>query len=307
MDQLKDFVRSLENQDCSPKTSSGYLHDLKKMAAWFENTNGEPCRLEAITPSDIRSYREFLLKKENRKAATINRFLAAMAAWAKWGMKQGLIDQDPSRDVRSVPQVNQGPKYLDKKDQYALQRAIEKDLQLARLRYPKRWISRLRDGAFTNFLMNTGLRLQEALDLRWGDVQLSERKGRVIVRKGKGSKQRSIPLNSDARKVIQDWMNIRPQVNNDFVWVAVESEEEGALSSRSMQRAIYRLGQQAGLENLTPHMLRHTFAKNLVDSGVGLEKVAALLGHSNLNTTRVYITPSQQDLEQAVEQVTQSS
>ncbi len=85
MDQLNDFVRSLENQDRSPKTSSGYWHDLKKMASWFEKTNGEPCRLESITPSDIRSYREFLLKKENCKAATINRFLAAMAAWAKWG------------------------------------------------------------------------------------------------------------------------------------------------------------------------------------------------------------------------------
>ena len=128
-----------------------------------------------------------------------------------------------------------------------------------------------------------------------------------MVRKGKGSKQRSVPLNTDARKAIQDWLSVRRQVDNDYVWVAVESEEEGALSARSMQRAIYRLGQQAGLENLTPHMLRHSFAKNLVDSGVGLEKVAALLGHSNLNTTRVYIAPNQQDLERAVEQVTQAS
>jgi integrase/recombinase XerC len=75
------------------------------------------------------------------------------------------------------------------------------------------------------------------------------------------------------------------------------------LSSRSVQRAIRRIGLDAGLEGLTPHVLRHTFAKNLVDSGVGLEKVAALLGHSSLNTTRVYITPNLQDLEKAVEQV----
>lgn len=156
MDQLNDFISSLEERDCSPETSSGYLSDLKKMARWFESTNGEPCRLEAITPSDIRTYRDHLLKHEDRKAATINRFLAAMAAWSRWGVKQGLIEQDPSRDVRSIPQVSQGPKYLDKKEQYALQRAIEKDIQLARLRYPKRWIGRLRDGSFTIFLLNTG-------------------------------------------------------------------------------------------------------------------------------------------------------
>ena len=76
-----------------------------------------------------------------------------------------------------------------------------------------------------------------------------------------------------------------------------------ALSSRSVQRALSRLGKAAGLERLTPHVLRHSFAKNLIDFGVGLEKVAALLGHSNLNTTKIYITPNQKDLEQAVERL----
>ena len=62
-----------------------------------------------------------------------------------------------------------------------------------------------------------------------------------------------------------------------------------------------RLGQDASIPNLTAHVARHTFAKNLVDSGIGLEKVASLLGHSNLNTTRIYITPNARDLELAVE------
>jgi integrase/recombinase XerC len=81
----------------------------------------------------------------------------------------------------------------------------------------------------------------------------------------------------------------------------VETEAEGPLHQRSLQRIVTRYGEDAGLENLTPHMLRHTFAKNLVDQGIGLEKVAALLGHSSLNTTRIYVTPSQKDLENAVE------
>ena len=64
-----------------------------------------------------------------------------------------------------------------------------------------------------------------------------------------------------------------------------------------------RFGQKAELKNLTPHMLRHTFGKNLVDRGVGLEKVAALLGHSSLNTTRIYVKPNQKDLEDAVDEL----
>ena len=203
-----------------------------------------------------------------------------------------------------MTQVSGGPKYLDKKQQYALHRAAEKDVQLSRLRYPKRWVARQRDASLVVVLLNTGLRLQEALDLRLGDVQIGDRKGQIIVRRGKGRKQRTIPLNAEARKALQEWMDVRPQGSGDFLWVAVESDSEGALSSRSVQRVIQRLGQDAGLKNLTPHMLRHSFAKNLVDSGVGLEKVAALLGHSNLNTTRIYITPNQNDLEKAVESLT---
>lgn len=116
-----------------------------------------------------------------------------------------------------------------------------------------------------------------------------------------------MPLNADARKALQEWLSAQPDVGNDFLWVPLESEEDGPLSSRSVQRVILRLDQDAGIEHLTPHMLRHTFGKNFVDSGVGLEKVAALLGHANLNTTRIYVTPNQNDLEQAVEGLSESS
>jgi len=73
------------------------------------------------------------------------------------------------------------------------------------------------------------------------------------------------------------------------------------LGTRAVQRVVARQGSPVGLENLTPHVLRHTFAKNLVDAGVRLEKVADLLGHSRLDTTRIYTRPGQRDLEQAVE------
>ena len=75
------------------------------------------------------------------------------------------------------------------------------------------------------------------------------------------------------------------------------------MSDRGAQRVIRRLGQDAGPDNLTQNVLRHTFAKNLVDRGVGPEKVAALLGFSNPNSVRIYLAPDQDDLEKAVEQL----
>ena len=217
-------------------------------------------------------------------------------------MQVGQIEVNPAETIRSVPQVQQGAKYLDRKEQFALQRAIEKDLQLAKLRYPKRWLTRRRDASLTICLLNTGLRLHEALEMCLDNLEISDRKGKLSVH-GKGSKFRQVPLNTEARKALHAWLCVRPDVNGGHLWIAVESVQEGSLSSRSVQRIVERYGQQAGIENLTPHILRHTFAKNLVDQGVGLEKVAALLGHSSLNTTRIYITPNEMDLEQAVEKL----
>jgi integrase/recombinase XerC len=297
---VKEFEDYLLENDKAVLTVKGYISDLRCFVRWFEQTNREVFTLQAVTPTDVREYRQFLLVVETHKANTVNRRLASLATLMKWAKESGKIEHDPTGNVHAVPQTNPGPRYLDKKEQYALQRAIEKDMQLARMRYPKRWVSRQRDAAMVVFLLHTGLRLSEALTLQLSDVQLAERKGQVLVRQGKGGRARTVPLNVQARKALQEWLAVRPG-KGSHIWVQVEGEPSDGLSNRSVQRVLVRIGQDAGLEHLTPHILRHTFAKNLVDSGVGLEKVAALLGHSNLNTTRIYVTPNQKDLEQAVE------
>jgi integrase/recombinase XerC len=299
---LIDFEKHMNSLDFSPLTTQGYLADLRHFARWFEQTNGEQLSVQRITPTDVKEYKQFLLTIERRKASTVNRRLAALAALAKWARQSGQIQSDPTENIKGVANVARGPKWLDKHQQFALLRAIDNDLQLARLRYPKRWLTRRRDASMVLFLLHTGLRLSEVVSLRMNDVSLSDRKGRVLVRQGKGGKQRNVPLNSDARKALQEWSEVRPK--GDFLWTAVEGENNDALSGRAVQRILQRYAKAAGIDELTPHVCRHTFAKNLVDNEVGLEKVAALLGHSSLNTTRVYITPSERDLELAVENLT---
>jgi integrase/recombinase XerC len=300
---LEDFCGYLEDEDRSPLTIKGYLNDLQDFTHWFEQTNGEKISLPAVTPSDVREYRQYLTMVRHRKPATVNRHLAALSTLMAWAKQTGQIEHDPTEGLHGIPQVAQGPRSLDKKEQYALQRAIEKDLQLSRLRYPKRWRVHQRDGSLTIFLLHTGLRLGEALALHLDDFQLSDRKGLVTVRQGKRGKSRSVPLNAEARKALQEWLEARPEGDGSYLWIGLESRAAGRLSGRTVQRALLRIGQAAGLERLIPHVLRHTFAKNLIDAGVGLERVAALLGHANLNTTRIYVTPSLRDLEQAVEQL----
>lgn len=296
------FEAYLHQQDCSILTVRGYLADLEHFALWFSQTNAEALSPERLTPTDVKAYKQYLLVVERRKASTVNRRLAALSAYARWALTTGQIHSDPTLHVKSVKQVANAPKWLDKQEQFALQRAIERDLQLSKLRYPKRWVTHRRDASLTLFLLNTGLRLGELIAMRLGDVQISERKGSLLVQNGKGGKQRAIPLNAEARKALQQWLDIRPTTDSDFVWTGVEGTSAD-LSGRAIQRVLQRYAQEAGLEELTPHTCRHTFAKNLVNQGVGLEKVAALLGHANLNTTRMYITPDARDLELAVEKL----
>jgi site-specific recombinase XerD len=297
---MKTFEDYLADQDRAALTIRGYLADLAHFSRWFQQTNGEALTPERLTPTDVKEYKQYLLTVERRKASTVNRRLAALSVYAKWARETGQIHVDPTENVKTVRQVAGAPKWLDKHEQFALQRAIERDLQVSKLRYPKRWVTRRRDASLTLFLLNTGLRLSELTTMRLSDVQLSDRKGSLLVQNGKGGKQRTIPLNSEARKALQEWLAVRPATQEDVIWVAVEGESDG-LSGRAVQRILQRYAQEAGLEELTPHICRHSFAKNLVNSGAGLEKVASLLGHSNLNTTRIYITPDARDLEQAVE------
>lgn len=297
---FEEFRTYLVDQDRATLTIRGYVADVQLFARWFEQTNDGAFAPQAVTPTDVREYRQYLLNVKRQKASTINRKLAALTTFMVWAKEAGHIEHDPLANVRFVEESPRGPRYLDKKEQYALQRAIEKDLQYAQARYPKRWLSRRRDASLALILLHTSLRVSEAIGLRMEDVHISERKGHLTVN-GKGTKQRTVPLNVEARQALQAWFDVRPAGASDQVWVNVAAETESAMTARSVQRILNRYRRAAGIESLTPHMLRHCFGKNLIDAGVGLEKVAALLGHSNLNTTRMYITPSEQDLAQAVE------
>jgi site-specific recombinase XerD len=114
---------------------------------------------------------------------------------------------------------------------------------------------------------------------------------------GKGSKRRTIPLNKDARSVLVELGYHKNKGSDQQVLIG----QRGAMTPRGIESTLRKYVKQTDLEEVSPHQLRHTFCKNLIDAGVGLEKVATLAGHDNLETTRRYCTPSEQDLAAAVE------
>lgn len=148
--------------------------------------------------------------------------------------------------------------------------------------------------------MFAGVRLAELAALDVDDVAVSARKGRVIVRRGKGDAWREVPLNTEARAAVGDWLKER------LTWPGAESQalflsRRGArLTVRAIDLVVRAIGADAGLE-LSAHVLRHTCFTNLVRAGHDLVLVAEVAGHRRLETTRRYSLPSEADRAAAME------
>lgn len=295
---LDEFQAYLLTEDRSPVTIAGYLGDVRLFGQWYEGNYREPLIPTSLTNEAVRGYKQHLLDQA-AKPKTINRRLAALAAYAHWLEQAGYVRnaRNPVQGVKAVKETALAPKWLDKKQRAALLRAIDKEVEDAMRRYPRLRLMYLRDAAIVKLILFAGLRVGEIIQLRVSDVVLDDRKGSVIVREGKGTKRREIPLNVKARKAIFDYLRVRPDVDTDYLLLGQRNE---AIKSKTVQRSVARFTAPIGLRDVTPHTLRHTFAKSLIDSGVSLDKVATLLGHSNLNTTRIYTTPCLNDLEDAI-------
>ncbi len=297
---IEEFSAFLSEKDRSIVTVQGYLNDVALFARWYAEEHGEELVFGALTTPAVRAYKQHLLDRE-AKPKTVNRRLAALAAFAAWAYQAGYMkERNPVQGVTVVKQAPLAPRWLDKKQQAALTRTVDDEVEIAIRRYPRLNITHRRDAAIVHLILNTGLRVKEVVGLRLSDVLLTERKGTVIVRQGKGGKRREIPLNAQARKALQEYLNVRPEVETSSFFVGQSND---GIQEKTVQRAVKRFADAAGMGEVSAHMLRHTFAKSLIDKGVTLEKVAALLGHNDLSTTQIYTTPGEKDLQDAVEKL----
>jgi integrase/recombinase XerC len=173
----------------------------------------------------------------------------------------------------------------------------------------------LRDRAVLALMAYGGLRVSEVCGIRVGDVSLSERRGVVKVI-GKGEKERTVPLASEARKAVEEYLMTSPpsplseterggpsttlrSAQDASIWSGKQGE---GMTARTVERMISELGRQAGVE-VTPHRLRHTCAKRMINGGVDVTVVAGILGHERVETTRRYVLPSLEDMAEAVERI----
>jgi len=282
-------------------------HEREQKACSFRQSN--PCRngqpgtdlgdLATTTvtgwmfSADAPHVREFLARLDEHQysAATLARKIATLRSFYRWMERYGYIPANPMVLIRTPRQSKRLPKAIDVEQVERLLSAPDSNELLG-----------ARDRAILETLYSTGIRVSELVGLNRGDI---DEAGQALIIRGKGRKERVVPLGSHAVAAITHYIRMlrndpRGAGNEDQTRPLFINKHGGRLSTRSVRRKVSKYLTIAGLDpDISPHTLRHSFATHLLDNGADLRSVQELLGHQSLSTTQVYTHLSSQRLRQA--------
>ena len=276
LNEWLDLKSALEGS--SSNTLLAYKRDLIDFFSFLTLYTG--CKigvsqLEAVDQASMRSW-----MAENRRSGktsrSIARQLSSVKSFYKWFAKRRGIDP-------TMVLITKAPKFQKKLPRALSQEAAKEISSSADLSENKPWII-ARDTAVLLLLYGCGLRISEALSLKYREMPLTD----TLKIKGKGEKFRVVPVLQIARDAVENYLELLPFTlnSNDNIFRGVRG---GSLNPRSIQLVMKLIREKLGIAaNATPHSLRHSFATHLLTSGADLRSIQELLGHASLSTTQIY-------------------
>ena len=279
----------LTEHDFAANTRKAIANDLRKFAQWFTQANNEPFSVARVTVRDVADFRD--QSRQNHAwrvsaTSTINRCLVTLRRFFGWLVETGHLKVNPAKPVKELRRQALAPKGLSRPEVRTLLREVE-------LRQD------IRAAAIFVLLLYSGCRVGDLVALELHDLVLGERSGSATFRMGKGRKQRTVPLPLAARKALQAYLETRPPVESDNVFIG----ERGPLTDKGVRSLCDKYSALCGIK-LHPHLLRHTMAhKFLEGNGNDLVALAQILGHENLNTTKRYVQRTEKQLGEASERL----
>jgi integrase/recombinase XerD len=287
---ILDFLAYLEfERALSRNTLEAYRSDLLQFGAFLERRGVGALRAQH---ADLAAFLSELAEGEGERpavaAATLQRKAACLRSFYRHLRREALIDHDPTADLRAPRKSRRLPHVLGRDEVGALLTAPRGGDPAA-----------LRDRAILELMYACGLRASEAINLEVRDIDL---KAQVLRTRGKGSKERLVPVGREAIAAVKDWLaHGRP------VYVGPGGESRlfvnrrgTGLTRQGLYKIVQRHARAVGLDGrMSPHTLRHTFATHLLAGGCDLRSVQEMLGHADIATTQIYTHLSAERLKDA--------
>jgi len=297
----KFLLHLATDRGASAYTQRNYRQALTEFAGWHREECQSPPAWEKLQRDDFRNYLRYLGRHNLSRAATQLRF-SALRTFYKFLLRHDVVEMLPIKNLSLPKPEKRLPKFLTVQQMKDL---LEAPLKLLETRQHKEGPGRplsttacLRDVAVLETIYSCGLRISELCGLRAEDIDWSERLIRV---RGKGKKERLVPIGEPAWKAIQSYWSAlkQPPSGPSSVFLA-ETKKAAPLKPLQLSRRLKQYLVIAGLDPaLTPHKLRHSYATHLLDAGADLRSVQELLGHAHLVTTQVYTHVTTERLKKA--------
>ena len=270
VDEYLAYLRDVRRM--SANTIESYARDLAALAAYAESRGG----VDALGRPELEAFVRHLMSS-GLSPRSVARTVACVRGFYKFRAIERKRDRSPAEDLQPPRAWSTLPKFLSIEE-------VDRLLALPDVSTPRG----LRDKALIEVLYATGLRVSELLALRAGDLNLEEG---YLTCVGKGDKERMVPLGDNAADWVRRYLReARPLLvrGSTVAWLFVNARG-GRLSRVGFWKVLKEYGLQAGLSGeLSPHVLRHSFATHLLERGADLRMIQVMLGHADLSTTQIY-------------------
>ena len=266
----------------SLNTISSYYLDLMKFHAYAER---EKIDFKILHPLFFQNFLSYLAEL-NLNGKTRARFYSSIKGFYKFLFKRGIIAEFPFKDIEYPFVSKKLPNFLTKEEVGRILSVEFKNESAGKKRKQGHDFENIRNKAVIELLYSSGLRISELADIKLDNFNFDMNFMRV---RGKGSKERIVPFGTPFKEIIKAYLPLRQKYaksggNNLFI-----AEKGHPLTRQALWKIIKKAAVLSGVDkNITPHMLRHTFATHLLEGGADLRSIQQMLGHSSISTTEIY-------------------
>ncbi len=280
--QVEEFLSALAHErNASPHTVRAYERELHGFAKFLVTKFGAKLAVDRVEHQQIRAYLGELYGRGLSKAS-VARALAAIRSWFKWLARRGLVEQSPAALV-ATPKL---PKHLPRVPTIEEMNRVVENAADDAAAWPER------DRVIFELLYGCGIRNAELVGIDLGDIHWANE---AILVRGKGRKERYVPLGDAAAQAVRAYLPLREhklmeaRKSTPALLLNLRLRGEGRLTTRSVGRIVKHIALAHGLPaDVHPHTLRHAFGTHMLEEGADLRAIQELLGHERLSTTQRY-------------------